>query len=237
MRLLKQLGVLRRTPTVMRAARAYYEGVEGLDGRMEFFFPEDLLPGYAWAFPVEPGMANVGVALAPGSRLRNSSASVILRHLESKGDGLPWLASARRVGPIQGYPIRTDFPSHRVHGANWLLIGESAGLVNPITGEGIDLAMESGALAAEFASAALRDDDASGRMLRRYERELRRRYAGYFRDARLLQRVILRPWLVNRLIRQGRRHRDLAVTIATVALGVASPWLFATPRVWWRILR
>lgn len=230
--LLKRLGVLRRMPPVMRAARAYYRNIAP-DGRLEFAFPKGLLPGYAWAFPVTATKANIGVALAPGTP---GSATAALRRLEQRGD-LPWLQQARRIGTIQGYPIRTDFPSHRVHGANWMVIGEAAGLVNPITGEGIDLAMESAALAAEMADAALREGEVSFASLKRYDRELRQRYAGYFRGARLLQRIILRPLLVNRMIVQARHHRDLAGVIATVSLGVASPALFATPKVWWRILR
>src|SRR5262249_27742779 len=43
----------------MGSLRAYYEGVGGLDRRMELHFFEELLPGYLWIFPIGEGRANV----------------------------------------------------------------------------------------------------------------------------------------------------------------------------------
>lgn len=233
--LLRELGVRPDPRRMMRAARAYYETTESVNGRLRFFFPSPILPGYAWAFPVNDRMVNVGVALTPSTRVAGPAAAA-LSAFENGELGARLPADVRRSGPIQGYPIRTDYPRHRVHGANWLLIGEAAGLVNPITGEGIDLGMESGVLAAEVAGAALQGAEDPGVILGRYAAVLGSRYAGYFRGARVLQRVLLRPRLVRRMIVQGRKHPELAATIAAVSLGMASPWRFATPRVWWDIL-
>ncbi len=236
-RLLKRLGVVRRMPPAVRAARAYYEGVTGLGARFQFHFPAGLLPGYVWAFPIGPATANVGVGFFLGAPRGHPSPGAFLRRLE--GDPTPghWLASARRTGPIEAYPVRTDYPGHRVHGANWLLVGEAAGLANPITGEGIDLAMESGMLAAEVADAALRAGDLSVRALGQYDRALRGRFGLYFRAARWMQRVIMtRPALMNKIVRRAVHHPELAVAVAQVASGVDPPWLRAALRNWWRIL-
>lgn len=234
--LLKRLGVVRRMPSAARAARAYYQGATGLDARFEFYFSSELLPGYAWAFPTGSETANVGVGFFGRTPQASGTPAAFLRRFESMA-GQRWLASARRVSPIEAYPIRTDYPSHRVHGANWLLVGEAAGLANPITGEGIDLALESAALAAEVADAALRADRLSHQRLSAYDRALRGRFVGYFRAARLLQRLIMtHPQRMNRLIRQAARHPELAATITLVALGMDLPWLSAVLRNGWRVL-
>jgi menaquinone-9 beta-reductase len=41
-----------------------------------------------------------------------------------------------------------------VAGENWMLVGDAAGCVNPLNGEGIDYGLETGRLAAELLSAA-----------------------------------------------------------------------------------
>jgi len=235
--LLKRLGVVSRMPSAARAARAYYQGATGLDARFEFYFPAELLPGYAWAFPTNSETANVGVGFFGRAPQDGGSPAAFLRRFQTAPAGQCWLASARRVSPIEAYPIRTDYPSHRVHGANWLLVGEAAGLANPITGEGIDLAMESAALAAEVADTALRADRLSHQTLSAYDRALRRRFAGYFRAARLLQDLVMtHPQRMNRLIRQAARHPELAAAITLVALGADLPWFSAVLRNGWRVL-
>ena len=63
--LLRALGVMKRMPPVVRAARAYFAGVEGLDRDFEFHFRLTPMPGYGWIFPGPGGQANVGVGLFP----------------------------------------------------------------------------------------------------------------------------------------------------------------------------
>ena len=118
-----------------------------------------------------------------------------------------------------------------------MLVGEACGLVNPVTGEGIDLAIESGLLAAEIADDALRRPDGQlAAALRRYERELRRRFAGFFREMRVLLRLATGPRALDILIRQGDRHPELARTIVGICLGLVPPWAAFTPRTWRDIL-
>ncbi len=52
----------------------------------------------------------------------------------------------------------------RRHGAGWVAIGDAAGLVNPMNGEGIDYGLESGMLAADL---FLRESGDGARALRR----------------------------------------------------------------------
>src|SRR5262249_56092266 len=53
----------------------------------------------------------------------------------------------RQTSEMRGYPIRVDFLRARTFAPRTLLVGEAAGLVNPLTGEGIDYALESGQIA------------------------------------------------------------------------------------------
>lgn len=233
--LLRAFGVLSAMPPGVNAIRGYFAGVPDLEDRFEFYFERDLAPGYAWVFPVGADRANIGLgvfALGRGGRannLRARLAEFMQRH--------PRLRNATPVGPTRGYPIRIDFPDHPVIGDGFLVVGEAAGLVNPVTGEGIDLALESAEIAAEAIHAALTAGDTTRRGLRPYERVLYGRYAGFFRGVRLLLRLATGPRALNILIRQAAHRPRLARTIAGINLGVASPWLAFMPWTWWDILR
>src|SRR5437660_288868 len=81
-------------------------------------------------------------AVPRGARSRGGFVSAVL-------DG------ARQAGPAKSYPLRVDFPDAPTFGGGMLLVGEAAGLVNPLTGEGIDYALESAQIAAEHAARGL----------------------------------------------------------------------------------
>ena len=87
-------------------------------------------PGDGWVFPTAPDKANT-VAGMLNSRTPQPPSCVIAR-------SHPIFRAAQNalVGPIKGYPLRTDFHVRRVATAN-LVGGESSGR-NHITVEGID---------------------------------------------------------------------------------------------------
>ncbi|NOZ29435.1 MAG: geranylgeranyl reductase family protein [Chloroflexi bacterium] len=236
--ILRAFGFLDHMPPTVLAARAYWDGLQGPADAFEFYFDRRLRPGYAWLFPTGNGRANVGVGLFPTGREHPHSAARLLPGLL---DGHPLLrerlCQAHRATPIKGYPLRTDFPSHPTVRENVMVVGEACGLVNPVTGEGIDLAIESGLLAAEIANEALRHlGDRFTTTLRRYDRELRRQFAEFFREMRALLRLAMGRKALDVLIRKGARHPELAHTIVYINLGLISPLAAFTPRTWRDIL-
>jgi flavin-dependent dehydrogenase len=137
---------------------------------------------------------------------------------------------------MKAYPLRTNYPESPVHGPGFLLVGEAAGLVNPVTGEGIDLALESGEIAADVAGKALRSGDVSARGLRGYERALKQEFGHWFRGIRVIQPMVMGPRALNILISKAKRWPGMAKTVGGIILGTASPWLSFSPRTWWYIL-
>ncbi|MGH2670027.1 MAG: NAD(P)/FAD-dependent oxidoreductase, partial [bacterium] len=58
------VGAYDRDPRHWVAAiRVYYEGVTGVDDNIEIHFADPVLPGYFWIFPLDHGVANVGVGM------------------------------------------------------------------------------------------------------------------------------------------------------------------------------
>jgi flavin-dependent dehydrogenase len=135
------------------AIRAYYDTPIDVP-HILFWTPEpaSAFPGYGWAFPAGKGRANVGLGI--GVLADRSAGRRAARDLDA------FVTHACRVGVLDACNaprsksrplgawlkmglVGTTPASRRV-----LLVGDAAGLVNPLQGEGIAQAMDSGRAAA-----------------------------------------------------------------------------------------
>jgi menaquinone-9 beta-reductase len=134
------------------AFRQYFTGVAPRAQRELFvWFEADLLPGYAWSFPLPGGVANVGFGIQRGGkvgRIQEMGAlwpEILARpHIrEVLGEGAT-AESAHRAWPI---PARVD--EAVLTGRRTLIVGDAAAATDVLTGEGIGQALLTGVLAAE----------------------------------------------------------------------------------------
>ena len=174
------------------ALRAYLPGSPPLP-RIHFWEPSRMsgYPGYGWVFPGEGGYANVGLGLgARGDRRAGARASRDLKAFMAAAGLDPSGVDRTLGGWIKMGMVGTDPAGDRT-----LLVGDAAGLVNSLQGEGIAQAMGSGRAAAEaFLSAGA--DGAPGV----YKAELARRYAPYAATtAPVTAWMLERPAVVARL--------------------------------------
>lgn len=215
--LLRSMDLVDKDQPSGLAMRAYADGLEDLDDYLEIYLDRETLPGYAWIFPMGDGTANVGVGTkldgvtpAEGSRQLQAAFGRFLRRDRMIG--------ARLLGRPQGSAIRTDFPAVPTSAPGVLVVGEAAGLVNPLTGEGVALALESGRLAAEVASKALISGDFSDIQLRAYGDALREKHTSLFARGHELLGRLAHPEVLDAIIEASgtdSRVRE-ALTIAIV---------------------
>lgn len=237
LRLLRSLGFVAGEVGYARAVRSYFEGIAGLSRCLEIRFDGAELPGYGWIFPVSADTANVGVGQLPHrGRKAPSAASLMTQFLSNRGLQ-PRFEAARRVGPVKGFPIRTDFQRSPVIGDRLLLVGEAAGLVNPFTGEGIDYALESARIAAQNLMTCFDRGDFSRRSLSQYERVLRGRFQRVFVLSHRMRRLYMNPVLLDPLIRACARWSELTDLLVRTLLGYADPGEAVRPAVVLKVLR
>jgi menaquinone-9 beta-reductase len=137
------------------AFRQYMTGVD--DRRQWVVFERDLLPGYAWVFPLPGHRANVGFGVcrdasgraAHGRALHDLAAGMLDRPRLRAILG----PAARSEGPTRAWPIPARYTPARLAHGRVLFAGDAAGVVDPMTGEGIAQAFETGALAAQSIAA------------------------------------------------------------------------------------
>jgi menaquinone-9 beta-reductase len=172
------------------AFRQYFTGID--DRRLWVLFEEDLLPGYAWVFPVGDGRANVGFGV-----LRTPDQSTG-KALAAQWRGLVDRPSLRRAlgpraepeGTVRAWPIPSAYDRDRLARGRVLFTGDAANVADPMTGEGIAQALESGMLAAR--AVATRDVDATA-VTERYRADVDRELGADLRFAALLQHVLRVP--------------------------------------------
>ena len=145
----------RREPRAI-AIRGYAPTTPEMAGRQVIRYGDRRQPSYAWAFDRGDGLANVGYGeLLPGERHGGApSRRLLLDQLELLVPG-----AARTGDDWRGHHLplsswRWDQPDGPV-----LLVGDAAGLVNPMTGEGIYYAVATGLAAGRAAAAAITSDD------------------------------------------------------------------------------
>ncbi len=215
--LLLRTGILRAQPKMIVAARAYFAGVQGLADAWTLRFDNAPLPGYGWVFPIAADAANIGVGYF--KRNRTGSARGFFEAFGQSPAMRTLLAEARQAGPIRGYPLRDDFLESPTFGRRILLVGEAAGLVNPLTGEGIDYALESGRMAADHAYGMLEAGDFTPQRHAAYDQALRDHFQALFEFCVWVRSWFLRPYALNVLVEMANRRDDLRQRLMQVVLG------------------
>ena len=179
----RALGVARGPRAV--ALRGYAPVSDARRGAQVIAFGARRQPSYAWSFDRGDGLANVGYGevMVSGSRL---TRTVMLERLETLLPGTVGSSQDWRAHPL---PLSTWRPLRPGRG-RVLLVGDAAGLVNPLTGEGIFYAVATGLLAGAAAAAAVRTGEAPAAA---YQRAVRHLLGGHLRHTALAARLSLSP--------------------------------------------
>jgi geranylgeranyl reductase family protein len=134
------------------AFRQYFAGVGPRAAReLVVWFEPDLLPGYAWSFPLPGNRANVGFGIQRGGRVgRVQDMAGIWRELVDRPHVRAVLGpDARPEAPHRAWPIPARIDEAVLAGGRTLFVGDAAAATDPLTGEGIGQALLTGILAAE----------------------------------------------------------------------------------------
>lgn len=234
----RTLGLVPPGPADIVAVRGYFEGDAGPAGRLEIHWEKSILPGYGWLFHLQNGRANVGLGMYVRDvhRLRISLTKMLETFIAENPYVQTALQEARLQGSIKGHPLRTDADRIRPFTDNVLVAGEAAGLVSPVTGEGVGPSLDSGRLAADHARRALEQGTFSAGALAAYGREFHRRFDSFHRAARLVRIGLGYPWIVNRTIRRASHDPIVAQALDGLLNNTLSPAVLLKPAIVLRIL-
>ena len=212
------------------AIRGYFDNVGGSSNQADLHFNKESFPGYCWLFPTGKNKANVGV----GAVLETIPSAIHLKelffHLIKNNEALSSrLKNAKLVGQIGGWPLTTYNPNQPLVDDKIILVGDAAGLVNPLNGEGIQHALLSGRWASETAISCLMVNDLSREALLAYqnkvERELRYGMSLAALIVQLIRNRSLNPiWLksLELMAARSRLDSDYADIVGGILMGTVT---------------
>ena len=228
----RQLGRLRLPARARYTVGAYFSGLDRAMPAGELHLGPGLYGGVAH---FGGGVANVCLALPrrlwgrAGPQQAFDGALRSLPALAEAVSGARRESAFRCTGPV-GFAAR-DAAADRM-----LLVGDAGGQIEPMTGQGIFLALHSAMLAATVAAQALRTGDLSSRNLSTYAQRRRRQIAGKLAVSRWLQRLAFRPQITPLLVRRLQEHPSLAADLLGATGDVLPPGDILSPRFLARLL-
>jgi len=134
------------------AFRQYFKNVSPrAANELIVWFEPDLLPGYAWSFPLADGTANVGFGiLRDDSSYKINDMGPLWRELLARPHVREFLGpNAEAEGPHRAWPIPARVDRIALSCERTLFVGDAAAATDPMTGEGIGQALLTGRWAAE----------------------------------------------------------------------------------------
>ena len=165
------------------------------------------VPGYGWMFPAGDGTVNIGAgSMSTMKGFRRLNLNRLLDDYREQ------VAEEWELGDYLERPRAWRLPMSTVrrHGPGWVAVGDAAGLINPMNGEGIDYGLESGMLLADLflADPAAAADE--------YDRMIGERFDGFLRTGRRFSFLIGHPWI----LRNGLRLAVGTQAVADITLQV-----------------
>lgn len=170
------------------AFRQYAGNVTGPAAeRLIVWFEPDLLPGYAWSFPLPGHRANLGFGILRDGERRVQDMAAVWRDLLQR----PHIRSA--LGPdavMEGrhtaWPIPARIDRSPSGAGRVLFVGDAVAACDVLTGEGIGQALLTG----ELAVAAIVEGGSPRDVRRRYRRELDEHFRADHKMSAVLSKVL-----------------------------------------------
>lgn len=185
------------------AFRGYLQADGAAARDMWVWFEPDLLPGYAWSFPLGDGRVNLGFGVPRRSSdgrargdtgtLSGSEIAAVWASLTERSHIASVLGSHEPDGSTRAWPIPARLEDMELARGRTLLCGDAAAAADPLTGEGIGQALQMGRMAA----GAIARGGPPHSVTARYVREARAEFTLDHRLARGLSRVLAHEGLAE----------------------------------------
>jgi geranylgeranyl reductase family protein len=232
-------GIYNRDPKHwVVALRQYYRNVEVKQRVLEIHFVDEIIPGYFWIFPMNDGLANVGIGMLYDSikknnvNLKEEMAKIIRENPLFRERFL----GAEALEEPKGWNLPVGSIRRKITGDGFMLLGDAAGLIDPFSGEGIGNALFSAKTAVEHASRAIESNDFSDRNLSRYEDDLWKKIGGDLRLSAKLQKLGRKKSLLNLVINKAHNNPQINGLITDIITGKLPKSKLLNPLFYMKIL-
>ena len=182
----------------------------------------DILPGYAWIFPMGDGRVNVGVGLITTSgRWKGVNTSKMMDIFIASAPASWGLHPEASCGPATGGRLPMGLSTTPRCGPNVLLTGDAAGSINPFNGEGISYGYETGRIAAACMGRALCGGGSDA--VYDYETRIQAAYGNYYKIGRTFVKMISNPEVMHRCVQLGMHSKPAMEWLLSIMANLLRP--------------
>ncbi len=234
----RKMGLYRHEPEHwVVALRQYWRNVEMTGDCIEIHYTKTTQPGYFWIFPLENGMANVGVGMLHKTiKEKNIDLKDVLKQTINSQDFAARFKNAEKLEEPRGWNLPVG-STHRInHGKRFMLLGDAAGLIDPFTGEGIGNALFSAKYAVETAAAAIKQNDFSMAKLAVYDKLIWDRLGNELSVSTRLQKVGRIKLLLDFVIGKAQRNPEVRDIISGMMSNAIPKKQLANPLFYLKLL-
>eukprot|EP01065_Artemidia_motanka_P025549 TRINITY_DN30536_c0_g1_i1.p1 TRINITY_DN30536_c0_g1~~TRINITY_DN30536_c0_g1_i1.p1 ORF type:complete len:498 (+),score=155.19 TRINITY_DN30536_c0_g1_i1:80-1495(+) len=232
----KKLGMHSTNPTGFCTRQYFAAGTHDVKADGVLYYPEYIVPGYHAIYKNPNGEAGLGTYLFSDIGRNGIRERDLLNAHKHALENDPHITAAIpsdaiESDPIRIAPIRTK--TIRSYGDHLLLVGDSAGMVDPLTGEGIQTAMPAGKIAAQtihemFAKGCF--DSRAGKV---YEHRWMKLFGNDAVASAYMARILAKfPFLLDAMAAVAeRRGRTFMADFGAIMTGVWPKYMFLHPRL------
>lgn len=158
--------------------------------------------GYCGVSDIEDGKANVCLLVDQGVFGRCAGPPAFIAWLARQNPALgAWLARAEPVGGEWQSIAQVSFETKEPVAHDIVMVGDAAGLIAPLAGDGMAMALSSGQLAGRWAGRFLEGQFTPDALRQGYMRDWRHEFGPRLRLGRALQPLMLRPRVLGPALR------------------------------------
>jgi geranylgeranyl reductase family protein len=232
-KLARSLGIVKDNPQAICSRSFIDGGSHQFDTDGICYMERDLLPGYAAIFRHPNDELNYCAYIIPGGKAVPSDLKTVHHGLLDNNPIIRrHLGPNYTIEPMKGAWLRLGgIP--KSYADNLLIIGDAAGHIDPLTGEGIQFAMEGAEKAAETLIEAFKVGRFDERFLSAYQDECHKEFGHKFRLAEKASQLMARyPELVDSMAKvANERDDEFFFAWADIMMGEA-PWsAFLKPKL------
>ncbi len=240
------------------AIRAYYNGIADMKDNIEIHFIEDVMPGYFWIFPLEKGLANVGVGMITkdvkerSTNLEKSMFKAIqenplfidrFKNAKLLGEVEKWSTpleqhdlNVQGGNNVKGWTLPLGSTKRKCYGNGFILVGDAASLIDPFSGEGIGNAMLSAKIGAEVIEKAFIKNDFSEEFFKQYSEILWAEIGPELKTSYLLQKIGRIKPLLNLVIGKAAKSKEIKETLSGMLANENAKKAFVSPMFYLKLL-
>ena len=188
----RTLGVVKNPPEAVCTSVYIKSGTHNYTDDGICLYTRDIHPGYVALFKEANDDLVFCCYIIPGGKYKTSDLEKVhTEFLTQEPYLVKVLGPKAEIEPINAAPLRLGGVK-KSYADNFLVVGDAAGHIDPLTGEGLQYAMDAGELAAETIIEAFEKNDLSEKMLKNYQKKWMKSFGKDFKWSNRMVKVLAR---------------------------------------------